>query len=436
MNSRGVKIAVVMSVFAVVLMALAPMTHGWQEGQTWTYKWTGEWSKNVKSNMPNATITGTIKGKYVEAYLVRYEGKDSTGYKFHYEGGFYSYGYVNAAINGSSQWGKMNSNMKIEAKMIWIDFEGEFHLVKVNSSFTTGDAYYGIKDFSFHVYTKQPLDIFTNVTGKMNFFNHTMTLGMEMKLTGTMDISGAVVYKTPIPFLPADENFSSAQVFSTSATYSGHWKLNTQGYIKLWGNGMPGTGAGKNGTTKISLDKHINTDFSGTENYIDAVLIKKGNVINYPFMIGGLPTKLLDMVMPSKNTGDWHVTPLFSTSWNEYGKYSTKDCFYQSVNVSETNFIFGGEAAYSTVRGESQQTSVSDVKTVETNAPAEYGSYEEGMSEYMLLIILSIIVAVAVIVVVLVVRRKRVNGPPPSAAQPEQVQEQPPSDEILDEESP
>ncbi|NPA75770.1 MAG: hypothetical protein GXO25_06795 [Euryarchaeota archaeon] len=435
MKSRGVKIAVLISVFAVIGVSLVPLSSGWQDGQTWAYKWVNDWNKTLSKTTQNSSLSGTINGKSVEAYLISYEGKDSTGYKFHYEGGFYSYGYVDSQLSEHSMFGNITTNLKIEAKMVWIDFEGTFHLVRVNSSFTTGDAYYGIKDFSYHIYTKQPLDIYGNASSDMKAANKTINMGLELKLTGTMDITGSVVYKTPVPYLPAGDNFTSAQVFLTSAVYSGHWKLNTQGYLKTWGS-QDLFGGGTGGATTVSLDKNVDTDYSGTTNIDGADLTKKGSTVTHSFMVGGLPGKLMNVVVPTTGSNKWDVAGLFSTSWLVESDYSSEDGFYHSANVQYSNHALGMGAIYTTVYGESQPATESDVKTVETNAPAEYGSYEEGMSEYMLLIILSIIVAVAVIVVVLVVRRKRVNSPPPSAAQPEQMQEQPPSDEILDEESP
>ncbi|NPA74654.1 MAG: hypothetical protein GXO25_01060 [Euryarchaeota archaeon] len=218
---------VILGLIIILLFSTAPLAHGWSEGKSWAYRWTGDWNVIIRHNA-NETHSLNVEGKYAEAYMIQYAGKDSAGYKFRYEGGYYTYGNMHMKTNDTTSFGSYENNITAKIKEIWIDFDGEFHLVKVGD---TSNSYYGIKDFSVHIFTRAPLSIFVNSTSIGDSGTHVKRVsGHVLSLFGTFNVYLNASYSSPIPYLPASPDFRSADIFSSNVNYSAHISYDTRGF--------------------------------------------------------------------------------------------------------------------------------------------------------------------------------------------------------------
>ncbi len=406
---KGFKAMLTIGIIVALLVGFSfPASGAWEKGQMKAYKWVGDWQeitkKQISAGDRSSTWSGEASGKSVNAYMVKYMGRDNIGYKFHYDGGFYTYGY----LNGEEKTNTSDVKGTIKIKAIWIDYAGDFHLVMVNG---TDGSYYGVKDFSFHVYTKEPFDIYVSMSMKSTEKTQTMFGGMSisMKLSGTFDISVTSNYSEPIPYIPVSSNFNRVTVFST-ASYSGHINAKTSGYYV-----MSGKYGGKTLSVQNSLNKTINKGFNG-ENNISAVLEKTANRIKYPALISGLSIRVLEgaMVNPlsSSVSEEWNPDKIAYPSEVHYANATMgSDGFYTSVEIPSAHPLYPNPTA----TNPSQETTPEDVRAVETGAPQNYGEYSEPnnllSNTTMIIIIVVVIVAVIAVVVVMMKKKKR----PPQA---------------------
>ncbi len=393
---------IMLGLIAVVLAMVVGMSFSsaaeWQEGQTWAYKWVSTWNNFIEKKMGNnSSWSGKASGKVVYGYLIKYIGKDSTGYKFSYEGGLYEYGYFKGKTSVNSFGTYANSSVDMNIKKVWIDFNGYFHLVMVNAS--TG-AYYGIKDLSFHIYTKAPMDIFLRFNSSMSGLHipNNLTnnrINAELKLTGNIDMNGTIRYEDPFPYIPASSDFHMARV-NTQANYSGHWKVNTEGYV------YASAGYGNfNGNVNYSLNKDIDTGFNGTT-YVSSYMEKNGDNVSYDPVISTLPYSFLNRLLPSPYQHKWNLDAFIASPFFVATGKWTGSGMYQSITI-------GGHTSYPMTDTTSQKASASDINAIEENAPYVYGeNVQPGtIPGYMYIVLGFVLVTAVVVTVVLVIRNKK-----------------------------
>ncbi len=400
-----------LSVLVIAMLLQVPYGNAWNTGDTWGYKWELDWSKAMEKMGENMSFKGSVDGKLAFAYLVKYMGEKDGAYRFHFEGSYYGYGYAKGSVEAKNTGSSMylqNASLDMEIKMLWINYDGYFDLVKVNKSeIGSSYSYYGIKDISMHVYTKKPLDIYGNLSlVNFEYGNLSSKMSIVTKLTGTIDVGANLMFSDPIPYIP--DNSTPKYVFSDpTLNYNGHWNVNTKGYTKMHGESSMGTT-----DNKVNLDKNVNRDFNGTTD-VYADMEKHGSTVKRTGIIENLPIYLTSILPGSSSSLNPNTNPN-ELSFDSYiGVSMMKDNegnigsngFYSSVNMQGQG---GGAEPAPKISGESQSASESEVKAVETNAPGEYGEYSGNLlGDLMLWIIIGVAVVVIIAIVVVVVKIKK-----------------------------
>ncbi len=403
---NGVKAIAGFSVLMAILLLTTPISSGWESGQTWGYKWEADWKDTLNNSDSNTTFQGSIEGKTVHMFFVKYMGKENGEYKFHYEGSYYSYGYIKGSVNQHSSFGYLNGTVDIKQKSFWVNYQGDFHLVKaVDHEGLKEVTYYGMKDISIHVYTKEPINI--HIAGK--YIGESMssknTINIKIELKGIIDINTLINFEKPIPYLP-DNSTPDFVGTQTSANYSGHWKVHTEGY-SYQNDSSQGIGANRSLEMNVSLNKNIDTSFSGTLDDVFVMMSKHGNSVSRCGILENIPFAITEIYSSqvTHNSNKTDVSGFINNALilNHNAKYHGD--FYSSVNEEENS----GSLIVS-VHGEgySEPATENEVKSVENNAPAEYGSYqEEGFFIPILyLIIIAVVAAIIVVAIVVIVKKK------------------------------
>ncbi len=403
---NGVKAIAVFSVVIAILLLATPLSSGWESGQTWGYKWEVDWKDSLSNSDNNTTFQGSIEGKTVHMFFVKYMGEENGEYKFHYEGAYYSYGYIKGTASRHDSLYNMSGSVDMTLKSFWVNYEGDFHLVKVVDHEALNEVtYYGMKDISIHVYTKEPIDMHMEETYTGESMGAKSTMNMKTELKGTIDINTFITFEKPIPYLPDNStpNYVSTE---TSANYSGHWKVNTKGYSYVRGSSQ-GIGANTSMDMNVSLDKNIDKSFSGTLEDVFVMMSKHGNAVsrcgileNIPFAITGIyPSPFI------QNSNKIEVSGFINSAFilNHYAKYNGD--FYSSVKEDETTGSFNVN-----IHSEeySEPATENEVKNVENNAPAEYGTYqgEGSFIPTLYLITIAVVAAIIVVAIVVIVKKK------------------------------
>ena len=408
---RGKVVAIGVSVFivAILIISALPGYRGWTQGQTWGYKWESNWKNSMQGYSKNVSFDGSIDGKTVNAFIVKYVGENNGMQRFHFEGSYYVYGYVKGKIKGNMGMMNGTGNIDMEIRSLWINYDGYFDLVKCKSEyFWENYTYYGMKDIKIHYYTKKMMDIYGKVEINVNTPNMSGELTTELKLAGTMDINSLITFNEPIPYLPTNDTPNYIYK-DTYASYNGHWKINTNGYFKMYGKGSSGSSSSSS-NFKTSFDKNIDKGFSGNMS-VYASLERDGDYITRNGIIENIAPNF-ENIFPIGFFGSNDIS--FKNYMNAVtdesnsAKYDSNTEFYTSINLSseESEYMMPDING----KGESSQSSESEVKGIEENAPAKYGSYSEGIIDllmnYLLYIVIGII-AIIIIVVVLIVRRRQ-----------------------------
>jgi hypothetical protein len=328
-------------------------------------------------------------------FYVKYLGEDNGVYHFQYEGSYYTYGYARGEVeineNTSSTSGKVN----MEMRMVWVNYDGHFDLVKVEEKSFWGDekSYYGISNLSLHIYTKEPLDISVNISMSGTSMYGEISTNIEYVLKGTFDVSADVSFEDPIPYIPIN---TTSEYIGTTANYVGKWKIDTIGHSKLSTNmGSNNMSGGVN--LRVSLDKHVNDDFSGSTHVSADMVVSDGKVhrtgVLENLLIGYL--NIFPQVNPFGTSGeglsfDNYLSTAISIS--NAAEYSRSEGFYTAITLSDGHFGF---TAVSTE--ESEPATEEEVKAVESDAPAEYGSYSSGLLDFIMASWIYILVGIAAI---------------------------------------
>ncbi len=400
------RVVVLITIIGLVFANLSIMGEkssgqNWENDHTWAYKWIGNWNRS-QYQWGDAISDINIYGKYAKAYLIRYAGEDDIGYVFKYEGGYYSYGYVRAIIKGKWNNDSFVDMINIKVDKIWIDFSGEFHLVKIVTNSDLGGSYYGIRDLTVHIYTKEPLWIYINFTSK-----HTLYPSHEeaMMLKGTFNISGKATFSKPIPYIPSSSNYADA--YGITENYSGHIKVDTNGYLKF----LTYQPYAKGVDITYSLDKNIDSYFKNTVALGWFSLMKNNNTVYYPMIIEELPEKTISMCANGDlYEGDIQNLLVPSGQTLVEGNYNISDMFYDTVNTPAFGYNEPLNLLPYKTYGKSEIATSIDVKNVENDAPRIYGSLEEKANNVIFVILPFIIATVAIIIMLIIVvikRRKR-----------------------------
>ncbi len=397
---KGVKAIAGFSVMIAILLLATPLSSGWESGQTWGYKWEVDWKEALNNHNNNTVFHGFIDGKTVHIFFVKYTGEEKGEYKFHYEGSFYSYGYIKGSVSHHSSLETTNGSMSMELKSLWINYEGDFHLVKVENSESFSKAtYYGMKDISIHVYTKEPINMRMEEKYTQKSTQAKNSINMKTNLEGNIDINTFIIFQKPIPYLPDNStpDFVSTQ---TSANYSGHWKVNTDGSINVSGFSQV-MGANTSILTNVSLDKNTDTDFNGSLKDVFVMMSKHGDSVSRCRVLENIPLALTK-IYPSpftQNSKEINVSGFIRGVFilNHYAKYNGD--FYSSVKEEGTTGCFDVNIHNGQY---SDPATEKEVKSVENNAPAEYGTYQEDETTIPPInwIIMGTIVVVATVIVV------------------------------------
>lgn len=411
MRGKVSTIGVSAFIFAILIISALPGYRGWTQGQTWGYKWESDWKDSMQEYSRNVSFNGSVAGKAVNAFIVKYVGENNGMQRFHFEGSYYVYGYVKGKIKGNMGMIMINGagNIDMEIKSLWINYDGYFDLVKCKSEYLWENyTYYGMKDIKIHYYTKEPLDIYGKIYMKINTPNGSGEMTNELKLTGNMNINSLITFNEPIPYLPANDTPNYVYK-NTYASYNGHWKINTNGYFKMSGKGSSGSSSGSS-NFKISFDKNVDKDFSGNI-LVFASVERDGDYITRNGIIENIAPNF-ENIFPtgfsvSKDISFKNYMNTLASESNS-AKYDSNTGFYTSIKIK------GEESGYMMPdvngEGESSQTSENEVKEIEGNAPAKYGSYPEGIldiiMDYLLYIVIGVIAIIVIVIAVLIARRR------------------------------
>ncbi len=397
----------VVGAIAAMIVGVHPV-NAFEEGQTWGYKWVTTWKDALEENSNNTTFKGDVNGKSVNMFFVKYVGNKGNAQEFHYEGVYYSYGYVTGKFSHKDNIGSMNSTVNIKEKSIWINYQGNFTIVKaVKHEIFREESYYGIKNLTVHVYTKKPLNMNMKIEQHYEEVSNGKkgSISMQTELKGTINMYESIIFKEPIPYIP--ENSTSVTV-DTDANYTGHWDVNTQGYADFKGSSQLLGTSNSNFDLNKSLNKNVNGDFNGTVRYVVVFMDKHGNEVERCGIPENIPFAITS-IFPSTSSSNSEISPseFIKQLLLVYHNAKFQGSFYTSIKLNE---IPGNINVDFTSHTYSQSVSPKEVKSVENNAPAEYGSYNENSSIYTNTIIWGITAAVAIsVIVIAVVLLKRKN---------------------------
>ena len=414
------KISVLGIIGIFFICAMIPTTASaeapWSEGQGWGYKWVANMSASEINTNNNLTFSGDAYGKAVYALYIKYAGIENGMYKFIYHGSLYMYGYMNGDINmGNYIMGNMSMHIKSTIKSVWINYDGYFLMERVtyDSGWFWDNSYdiYAVKSQYIHVYTKEPLDMYMNATGTNDIYNKSESI--EYKLTGTYDITLNINYDNYIGYLPVNQSEDITILFEgATANYTGHEKIDLNGYIKY-----SATSDSMSGNYKFDLTNHSNRNLAGSEDIMWGMQTLNANIVNRPGMVENIPMASISMVGSYSFNGkavyhDLGMIRFLNTL--VVGHKATYDgSFYSTIYLFTLGSMEDDYFSLSPTETESQSATESDVKQVETSAPSEYGSLSQPsiLDNLWIYIIIGMIAAVVVIVAVVIVAKKKKKPP-------------------------
>ncbi len=402
------KVMVALLVIGVIAAMVigAHSVNAFEAGQTWGYKWVTTWKDALEENSNNTTFKGDVNGKSVNMFFLKYVSNRGNAWEFHYEGVYYSYGYVIGKFRHKDNIGSMNGTVNIKEKSIWINYQGNFTIVKaVKHELFREVSYYGIKNLTVHVYTRKPLNMKIEQHYKEESNGKKGSISMKTELKGSINMYYSIIFKEPIPYIP--ENSTSVTV-DTEANYTGHWEVNTQGYSDFKGSSQLLGASNSSFEFNNSLNKNANGDFNGTVRNVFVFMHKHGNEVERCGIPENIPFATTS-IFPSMSSSNSEISSsgFIKQLLLVYHNAKFQGSFYTSIKLNE---IPGNINVDFTSHTYSQSVSPKEVKSVENNAPAEYGSYDENSSIYTNTLLLGITAAVAIIVIVIaVVLLKRKN---------------------------
>ena len=404
-------------VLVIAVFSFVPFANAWTSGQGWGYKWVTDWDTGIKNVLDkNATFSGEANGKAANIVFIKYSGEKNGYYRFNFEGSYYTYGRLKGMFKYASNQMVSTSasiNMDMKVKAFWIDYRGYLDIVKYQPGWGyPNSTCYGIQDMMISYYTKEPIDIYGEMSGHMTMGNQSMKVGSEYQLQGYISVTANINFDEPVPYLPANNTPSEMNPY-IMANYSGVAELKTNGYAKITESTSP-----TSMQVEISLDTNVDKNLNGAT-YIFSEFSKNNTEfyrVGIPENIGFYALNIISISPESQKVDasmDNYLSALMDT--NNRGIYDNRSSFYNTIVMSggepwvqTTGLMFSGNVFIS---GSSQPATEEEVKNVENKAPDIYGSYQENFLEllmdYLLYIIIGIVVAVAIVVPLIIVRRKK-----------------------------
>ncbi len=393
------------SVIVVLALLLVPYGTAWSSGQTAGYKWITDWktafSKEYKTD--NVSFDGVLSGKSALAYFIKFIGTNKGMSMFHFEGVFYSYGMIKGTIQSKSNIdnSKDKINVDLEDRNVWFVYNGDFSLVKVNKPEV---SYYGIKSLTFHVFTKKPLDISSNMTIHHTNANDSGVGSFGLYVVGSLDITSKVDFQKPLPYIIIN---GSTSMLSEDyiATYSGHASEDITGKAHLSAQGS-GFSYGKM-IASFDFSHHFkNKPYGGKVDIGSPFFFGEG----HPGIFVAIPIMAFDAI-PGSNVVPGllgNSQSNISATMKNYmelvlghtvkGELDKKTMLYSKEYLSFTGTGSSGYLAPVGGYGNSTAVSESEVREMESNAPAMYGAYTS--QALWLLLSVGVVVAVAIAVII------------------------------------
>ena len=203
----------------------------WDPGDGWGYKWDLDMNdianaiNEESSNYPYGSLSVSGNGRILSVLYIEYEGKDSGGYRFMYEGRTYTKdSTMNMHMdleNSYYSYSSINMDMKLHINKIDVKFDGHFWLKGFRSY---GSEYYGI--------TKQTIDdlhYIVDMKGSMHGSSYDEYNGRQTysgDITYNYDLTTSdfeISYSPAIPYLPYDtDTYEDISVNDVYVTYRGH----------------------------------------------------------------------------------------------------------------------------------------------------------------------------------------------------------------------
>ncbi len=351
------KLAIGVMVFILIFVALVPLGHSSLQNLQIGYKWSFK-----KMEIGNGKFVGNNIGCRVMGLYVKYNGDENGTYNISYFGSYYAYGIGKGvySIGGKhSDRGRYRSTIK----MLWINWDGYILLRKMQVPYH-GKLYdvYGVAKQYIHLYTKRPLDEYSNISYafefRNNFWEHVNATRFAV---GTYNLTAIIIYKRPLPYiLEEDGNLS----YTIAAYYSGHISGNFKGYDREKWKGDLG-----NFTLNWNLSNNVSRDFQG-EIHMVSHIYRNGNeaeraglLENIPTAFPGIPFIPYGKLNSSQDLG--FAMQSFFLELLMRNKATFSNGFYREINLNNT-FASSKSMAAKEI----------EIREMMQKAPELYGSYE------------------------------------------------------------
>ncbi len=384
----------------------------WNPGDGWGYRWDmsvedlAESLNNSGNGGPNITISASGSGRVISVLYIEYEGQDSDGYRFMYEGrGFTRDVDIIENSRSSSEMGYgYSSEMRLHINKLDSNFQGEFWLKGYEKD---GVRYYGI-----HKQTIKRMHNVFDTNGDINIETETLfsSQSYEMNIKMYYDYTVKdfeIGYSPAIPYLPSEESKYNLSVDSISISYTG----------KVTGNYSYSMEGNVPYINQTSDSGKIDDDFNDTDElFTTAILIYNPttHIATKPMAVGGVGYLIYPTmgILGGKDLSVNGDVLLFPNDGNLSGG------FYDKMGYSGSYIVGSGmpEKTGSSPEYWSKPASKSEVESVR-NAEDPLGGEPSSMWTIILLVI-----ATAIIVVALLIYGVRRRG---KAAWTETVQTQP-----------
>ena len=237
----------------------------WERGNGWGYRWDLDFGKLASMfagsslYMPGTAIKAEGRGGIVYVLYIEYEGEDSKGYRFMYEGRMYcensdlvtniSYDCEEGGIYCSG-----TAYFSIYITLMDVNYSGHFWLKGFEYE---GDKFYGIVEQSAE---RMEYKIDISTAGRYNFDNESFNAAINMSCNILVQ-NLSIIYTPAVPCLPLNEEAYSISIDNAAATYSGsiygNYSYNLSG--DLWDEDMDYEGMPHNTSGSGTVDEELST---------------------------------------------------------------------------------------------------------------------------------------------------------------------------------